>query len=426
MKSTFTGFYNPSEEEINQAWKEDTTLFVFDTNVLLYLYSYAKNTKNDFFQILEKISNNIWLPYHVGLEYQRNRLKIVKNEKYNFSKIEKYLNDIDNIFTKNIKDLNLEQRHPKLNDSTDKLHSEINVAIKKYKKSLVTWDKKQPCVMSSDEIRKKINILFDNKIGEKPNNQEWLQQIYNDGKDRYENKVPPGYEDKKEKEKYPSFVYSDLKYIPMYGDLIIWNQIIDKAKDENIKSVIFISDDVKEDWLYSIDVKGKKEIGARAELRDEIYQKSNINLFTILTTSDFMKDGKLNLNIDVSDESINETKINFENKQIKYNLKLHENLLKQFEELNSNNSVSYNDLIQDQIKDIEREKKLTLNNKWLDIFDDNRNTFTSKILQEELDEFKKPNMESLYLEIMKGIEQEKTLKEETAIERVLKELKKYK
>ena len=83
-------------------------------------------------------------------------------------------------------------------------------------------------------------------------------------------------------------------------------------------------------------------------------------------------------------------------------------------------------MIKDQIKDIEREKKLTLNNKWLDIFDDNRNTFTSKILQEELDEFKKPNMESLYLEIMKGIEQEKTLKEETAIERVLKELKKYK
>ena len=316
MKNQFIGFYDPSTENINSAWKEDSTLFVFDTNVLLYLYGYAKNTKNDFFQILEKIPN-IWLPYHVGLEYQRNRLNIIRNEKNNFSKIEQFLENIDLIFTKNIKELNLEQRHPKLNGNTEILHKEISDSIKKYKKSLNSWEKKQPCVMSTDDIRKRINSLFDTKVGDKPTDQKWLQSLYEEGESRYKNKVPPGYEDKKEKEKKPNFSFSNLEYIPMYGDLIIWKQIIEKAKNDSIKSVIFISDDVKEDWLYSINSKGKKEIGARAELRDEIYINSNIDLFTILTTSEFMKKGKINLELDVSDESIQETQDNYQREQIK-------------------------------------------------------------------------------------------------------------
>jgi hypothetical protein len=334
MKEIFKGFYSPSDEEIKKAWTDEQTLFIFDTNVLLYLYGYAKNTKNDFFQILEKISDNIWLPYHVGLEYQRNRLKIIKNEKYNFSKIEKSLNDIDLIFTKNIAELNLEQRHPELNEKTKILHNDISNLIKKYKKTLNSWNKKQPCVKSSDEIRKKINKLFENKISEKPESQDWLQKIYADGKQRYENKVPPGYEDKKEKEKQPNFVYSNLEYIPMYGDLIIWKQIIEKAKNEHIKSIIFVSDDVKEDWLYSVDLKGKKEIGARAELRDEIHKHADINLFTILTTSDFMKEGKVNLEIDINEDSINEVKINLENKRIKHNLNLNKEIVKKLKEIN--------------------------------------------------------------------------------------------
>lgn len=322
MKNQFIGFYDPNTEDINSTWKEDSTLFVFDTNVLLYLYGYAKNTKKDFFQILEKIPN-IWLPYHVGLEYQRNRLNIIRNEKNNFSKVEQYLENINTIFTKNIKELNLEQRHPKLNDNTKILHKEITDSIKKYKKSLSSWDKKQPCVMSTDEIRKRINSLFDKKVGDKPADQKWLNTLYEEGESRYKNKVPPGYEDKKEKEKKPNFSFSNLEYIPMYGDLIIWKQIMEKAKDEHIKSVIFISDDVKEDWLYSINSKGKKEIGARAELRDEIHKNSDINLFTILTTSEFMKKGKLNLNLDVSDESIQETQDNYQREQIR-NIELKE------------------------------------------------------------------------------------------------------
>lgn len=421
MKEIFKGFYSPSDEEIKEAWTDEQTLFIFDTNVLLYLYGYAKNTKNDFFQILEKISNNIWLPYHVGLEYQRNRLKIVKNEKYNFSKIEKSLNDIDLIFTKNITELNLEQRHPELNEKTKVLHTDINNLIKKYKKTLNSWNKKQPCVKSSDEIRKKINKLFENKIGEKPNDQDWLKKIYDDGKQRYENKVPPGYEDKKEKEKQPNFVYSDLEYIPMYGDLIIWKQIIEKAKNENIKSIIFISDDVKEDWLYSVDLKGKKEIGARAELRDEIHKQSDINLFTILTTSDFMKEGKANLEIDVSEDSINEVKINLENKRIKYNLNLNLNkeIVNKLKEINDydidlKNNQRYNSL-----------DKYIMNeplSEWARIY--NKERIKNQNLLDTIELFEEPEINK-FNSYMKELKNRENSIKKSEIEKMLEKLKKF-
>jgi len=86
MKKMFSGFYAPSDIEIKEAWLDEKTLFVFDTNVLLNLYSYTDVTRKDFFKILEKISNNIWIPYHVGLEYQRNRVNIINDDPRNFMK----------------------------------------------------------------------------------------------------------------------------------------------------------------------------------------------------------------------------------------------------------------------------------------------------------------------------------------------------
>jgi hypothetical protein len=90
MKKTFPGFYHPTDPELSKAWVSDRTLFVFDTNTLLNLYGYAPQTRNDFFSILKILTNRIWLPYHVVLEYQRRRIGVIKNEKNIFMQIEKF------------------------------------------------------------------------------------------------------------------------------------------------------------------------------------------------------------------------------------------------------------------------------------------------------------------------------------------------
>ncbi|TOG00466.1 PIN-like domain-containing protein, partial [Vibrio parahaemolyticus] len=86
MKSTFKNFYNLTDSEVSEVWNSEDTLVVFDTNVFLNLYGYTEQTRADFFKVLDGIKKNLWIPYHVGLEYQLQRLSVISAEKKVFSK----------------------------------------------------------------------------------------------------------------------------------------------------------------------------------------------------------------------------------------------------------------------------------------------------------------------------------------------------
>jgi DNA-directed RNA polymerase subunit F len=292
MKDDFKGFYNIEKSVLEELWKDEKTLFVFDTNVLLNLYGYAKQTRDDFFSILQVVNENLWIPYQVGLEYQRRRLSIIRNEKVVFNDIENNLEKIQKVFKGDFETLALKRRFPQLFENTEKLEKEINKSISKYKKSVQHWDNKQPCVRSHDEIRDTLNEFFNGKVGDKPKDQKWLDDLFKDGEERFKKKIPPGFND------------DGLYYERQYGDLILWKQMINKSKSEDIENVFFITDDAKEDWWYKINSNGKKTIGPLAELQSEIYRDSNIKNFHMYSTSMFLEDGKSNLAVDVSESSI--------------------------------------------------------------------------------------------------------------------------
>ncbi|MCC4831602.1 PIN-like domain-containing protein [Shewanella sp. 10N.7] len=306
MKDAFKGFYNIEKTVLEELWMDEKTLFVFDTNVLLNLYGYAKQTRDDFFSILEAVNDKLWIPYHVGLEYQRRRLSIIRNEKIVFNEIESNLDKVQKVFKGDFEKLALKRRFPKLFENTEKLEKEINKSISNYKKSVQHWDSEQPCVRSHDEIRDKLNDLFNEKVGEKPESQKWLDELYVEGKDRFKKKVPPGFKDagKGNSDDETHFYNDGLYYERQYGDLILWKQLIKKSQNENIENVIFITDDAKEDWWYKINSNGKKTVGPLAELQSEIYRESDIKNFHMYSTSMFLEDGKSNLAVDVSESSI--------------------------------------------------------------------------------------------------------------------------
>ncbi|EOT1827775.1 PIN-like domain-containing protein [Vibrio vulnificus] len=303
----FKGFHNLSEESLNEVWNDENTLFVFDTNVLLNLYGYAQQTRDDFFKILDTIDRKIWIPYHVGLEYQRRRLDVVKNEKAVFNDIERNLDKILSVFKGDFEELALRRRFPKLADSTEKLQREISKSISDYKKSVVHWNKAQPCVRSHDPIRQAINDRFDGCVGDRPKDQKWLDDLYIEGKERFAKKIPPGFCDSG-KSKNPNeethFYYDGLYYERQYGDLILWKQLIDRASHEDVHAIVFVTDDAKDDWWFKINSNGKKQVGPLAELQAEIYREANINKFHMYSTSQFLEDGNANLQVDVDASSI--------------------------------------------------------------------------------------------------------------------------
>ncbi|EGR0745629.1 TPA: PIN-like domain-containing protein [Vibrio parahaemolyticus] len=307
MKSTFKNFYNLTDSEVSEVWNSEDTLVVFDTNVFLNLYGYTEQTRADFFKVLDGIKKNLWIPYHVGLEYQLQRLSVISAEKKVFSKIDANLGKLTNVFKSDFAELSLNNKFPKLHEKTIKLEKDIKKLISDYKRSAEHWNKEQACVRSHDAVRAKLNDYFDGRVGSRPHTQEYLNSIYEEGKERYENQIPPGFYDSvKEKRSRPEFYSDGLRYERKYGDLIIWKQIIDRAKDNDIKNVIFVTDDKKPDWWFEINSNGTKTIGPQAELQAEIYREADINKFHMYDTSTFLSDGTRLLSIEIDSGSLDD------------------------------------------------------------------------------------------------------------------------
>src|SRR5690606_8363069 len=107
-------------------------------------------------------------------------------------------------------------------------------------------EKKQSDVNDSDKLKDLVLQIFNGKIGQGFDKKK-LQEIYKEGDKRYDTKTPPGYKDIK---KEGAHLYEDKEYIRKFGDLILWKEIIEKSKSENLKYVVLVTGDVKEDWWF--------------------------------------------------------------------------------------------------------------------------------------------------------------------------------
>lgn len=264
MKSMFEIYYKPTADEIKGLWKE--CIFVFDANVILNLYRYTSSTREQFISIMEKLSERIWLPHQAALEYQSNRISVILEHKDVYKNIENTILDESDGFLKSLEEkLSIYKKLRIIN--TKDITSKFNVIIDGIRKEISQKESEYPDLLDVDLIRDKLSILFNEKIGV-PYDQTKLKEIHAEGIKRYEVKKPPGYKDEKDKKGKVKY-YKDLEISDMFGDLIVWNQILDMA-EETRKPIVFITDDAKEDWWQI--VKGKT-IGPRLELLNEFNEK---------------------------------------------------------------------------------------------------------------------------------------------------------
>lgn len=226
------------------------------------------------------------------MEFQNRRLDIKHREKQKFQEIYNHLDEILAIETK-INQKFLKGRFPSLDSSTEKLFKSIQKSIETFKVSLQECDSSQPNIRTHDEIREKLDTFFRNKIGS-AYTQEKLNELYKDGEIRYSKEIPPGFKDSSKEGK--DYIYRGVEYKRKFGDLILWKQIIEKAKNEKdagkIENIIFITDDEKEDWWFCINQNGRKIIGPHANLTHEIIDEGGISLFHMYNTASFLEDAK--------------------------------------------------------------------------------------------------------------------------------------
>ncbi len=222
IKELFPEYYDKNDEYFEKLW--ETSIFVFDTSVLLDIYSYSENFVGEIIKIIKNLSGRVWLPYQVMLEYQDNRIKTINALNDSFKQIEKVLIEGENKIADVLR--HSFSVHPTMD--INEIIGELKNYFDKIKEKLEKGAKNVPNYLEKDRIREEIENLFEDKIGE-PHTSEEIMRINELGKKRYEQKIPPGFRDK------------------YFNDLIIWLEIIKKAK-ETEKDIIFVTNDLKEDW----------------------------------------------------------------------------------------------------------------------------------------------------------------------------------
>ena len=312
MKNIFKGYYTLGDQELMDLWKN--ALFVFDTNILLDLYRYESKAREELFKVMENLADRVWIPYHVGLEYQINRLKAIAERQKEISEVKKTVQQsiLISEIKKSFEDLENKNRHninPHINpDELLGFLKSLEEIQQNFFEKLDELEEKGINVNSEDKIRDRIDALFMEKIGNKPENQKEIDEIFSEGEERYKNQIPPGFEDLSKESSDDEFTYAGLTYKREYGDLIIWKQIISYASENSVKNLVFVTNDQKVDWWWKIESDGPKTIGVRPELRDEISREAGVENFHIFNIGGFLHYANKQPNVKVTEETIKEVR----------------------------------------------------------------------------------------------------------------------
>lgn len=303
---------NNDQIDFKSIWNKG--VFIFDSNVLLDLYRLPISAREDLFNVFQndKFKDRIWIGFQVLLEFLNNRLEVISDQKNKFTQVKKLIESTISKYDESIKDLESElknlklaQRHSLIEPEKHINEDNINQG-KNFLSEFITYldelEKEQFDVNDDDVIKEKVLNIFNDKTG-KPFEQEVLSNICSQGEERYKNKIPPGFMDAKKEGFYP---YEEKKFIRKFGDLLLWKEIIEKCKTEKVEYAVLVTGDVKEDWWQK---KRGMKLGARMELLNEIYSEATeLDTFYMYDTSSFLKYAKQEIDVNIKESSITETK----------------------------------------------------------------------------------------------------------------------
>jgi PIN like domain len=285
MRKQFRGYFSYSPEEIDSIWRD--AIFAFDANVLLKIYRYTPATQRRMMSVMTGLGARIWIPYQAALEFCRNRYKVISSQISAYEEARKTisgaLNALDNQLSSRF------GRHSFIN--YEKISHDLTEAESRILEELDRGKRDHPNLDENDRLLEwLISILDDNKIGT-PFEASKQKEHRNEGERRYKLKIPPGFKDDSDGRENP------------YGDYYIWQQLLERATEKKC-SVIFVTDDKKDDWWLRLNGQTK---GPRPELVQEMLEVSN-QMFHMYTSDKFIEYAEKNLGIQRDNDALLEVK----------------------------------------------------------------------------------------------------------------------
>jgi len=248
MKNKFDWYLKPTDQELDEIWKEG--ILTVDTNVLLDLYRYHEETRNILIESLHKFEGRKWLSHQAASEFFRNRTKVIVSSEKTFKEAQSEIDKLSNGLSTAVSQLKGNRIIP--SEIADELDKSISDAISQANTKIKTARESYPRFLQDDTILAQLTNLFDGVIGEDFTEEE-KPELEKIAEERKQKNIPPGYLDDDKDDDRP------------YGDYYLWRQTLNYAKSEK-KPVILVTSERKEDWWEKI---SGKTTGPRPELLKE-------------------------------------------------------------------------------------------------------------------------------------------------------------
>lgn len=260
MKSHFSQYYRISTNDL--LGKFEDCVFVFDACALLDIFRLKQDLVDDIFKVIDHYKYQIRIPYHAASECFKDINVVLTKQIDNINASKKSFDDFSQTFQ-------AQRNYPYITDEASKLLANLKKQIEKDFSSQTKYIEDQ--LIYGSHQNKLFNLLEGKVL--KPFSPEEISAIEKEGELRYSEKIPPGWKDASKGDN-------------RYGDLINWKEILRFAKESG-KSIIYVSNDVKEDWVAN--VKGKK-IGVLPQLLKEFYTTvgNSDQLFHVYTLDRFL------------------------------------------------------------------------------------------------------------------------------------------
>lgn len=260
MKSHFSQYYRISTNDL--LGKFEDCVFVFDACALLDIFRLKQDLVDDIFKVIDHYKDQIRIPYHAVSECFKDINVVLTKQIDNINASKKSFDNFSQTFQ-------AQRNYPYITDATSKLLARLKKQIEIDFSSQIKYIEDQ--LIYGSHQNKLFNLLEGKVL--KPFSSEEITEIEKEGEQRYSGKIPPGWKDASKGDN-------------RYGDLINWKEILRFAKESG-KSIIYVSNDVKEDWVAK--VKGKK-IGVLPQLLEEFYTTvgNSDQLFHVYTLDRFL------------------------------------------------------------------------------------------------------------------------------------------
>lgn len=284
------GYVAPSDGQIARWWK--TADVAVDANVLLNLYRYSADTREQLLGVLRALDERLWIPRRAGEEFARNRLRVLVGQRNAQAKIE-------GLFTRLIEETGKDLL--KISDELSRRqgaplhHERATEVLEQLRDTLLEEERERfgpASDLSRDLLLADVRELLKERMGPGLTDEQ-MAVVRRRGPDRYKQKVPPGFED------------ADKGGDDQFGDLILWREILERSKATR-RPVILVTDDAKEDWVYRL---GGKRIGPHPLLVRELWDVAGVNLL-VYDTARFVSQAnrRIQLAEQVSDAALAEVR----------------------------------------------------------------------------------------------------------------------